>query len=264
MMLNKYYIKQFNITNSSFQEFIKTYFEDITKVDYIVGYLFIVENGKDILNIYLFKKRSVNFAFTPISLATFKNDWELFFVTKKLLFKNPPIEMWLDTKNNWCKKLANHISKKFGITYDEALSEVYNGIMICYNNVTVYMGNLNYIKHTIINNLLKDIRYEKKRLTLNNPMVISLDQSFELDSEDDAIKLNEIIAAPEDCSEESSSYRETLKQCKKLLSGKFTEREIDMILTIDQSLLPRPLYKRLWNWRNEYFIDKNIGDLYKQ
>ena len=166
--LNKYYIRQYIINDISFQEWKDNEYSKIKDDNIIIGYLFLNKEFKFVQNTLVFNVYLINrkyYTKGEINLDIIEHDWELFLSNnEKSVFKNTPIECWLDTKDNWCKKMASEVSRTFNIRYDEALSYVYYGIMMAYNRPNVYMGSLNYIKRAIYNTVLKDIRYNKKRI----------------------------------------------------------------------------------------------------
>ena len=184
------------------------------------------------LNLYLIKK--ANYQKPAISLDALKMSWELFLLSyenKKntYVYVNPPFEAWLDTKNNWCKKVATNLSRKFKMDFDEAVSNVYLSISKLYDKGTVYMGSLNYIQQSIYNDILMDIRYNKNRVNADSGLAISLNTPIGYDADGKEITIEDTLAEPEDISEDSLEYQSTLNCCKKLMADRFSPREIDQI-----------------------------------
>lgn len=257
---SKFYIKQFNISNTSFQDWINTEWNRIKDTQSMLGYLFANNGSNDILNLYLIDKSKYK---DSIPMEVFTDDWKLFLFNivkgqtgfKAAVFKNPPIELWLDTKDNWCKKLASRLSKQYDLTFEEALSHVYMSIMKCYNKGNIYMGNLNYITHSAVNNILMEIRHNKKRINQDSGLACSLHQTIGIDSTEDCeITLLDLIAAPDELTTELD-YQNALKKATQLLSQSFSQREIDQILSVTQvSHLPTNIYRRLLNWRSKHEV----------
>ena len=264
--LNKYYIKQYIINDISFQEWSQTNLSEILDKNKIIGYLFTTlepklnEAGK-ILNLFLIRKEYYDKP--SIAIEVLAKDWELFLFKSSnsnknytSVFRNPPIDQWLDTKNNWCKKIAGELSKTFQMSFTEALSDVYLGIMQCYNKSNVYMGNLNYIRKTIYSIVLMRLRSNKSRLNLDNIMVCSLNTLIGTDKDGNELTLIDIIPAEEDISEDSVDYQFTLAKIKQLLSDSFSPREIDQLITQRTVYLPVNLYRRLLTWRNKHSVEE--------
>ena len=188
--LNKYFIKQYIINEISYQDWLESNKTDVVDNNKVVGYLFTQQTIKGlsqarILNLYLIDKSKAR---QYVSLDDLQRDWQLFLLScdekdKVYLFRNPPIENWLDTKDNWCKKTANMISKQFVITYEEALSYVYMSVMKVYNKKIVYMGNLDYIRNTIINDIRMDLRYNRNRINQDSGLAVSSNTPIGYDKE---------------------------------------------------------------------------------
>jgi hypothetical protein len=235
--------------------------------DAIIGYIFNTKKVKNfaetpiVLNLYLIdKNKSYN---KSISEEKLGNAWELFFNKydncKKdyvAIFQNPPIENWLDTKDNWCKKIANEISRTFSWSFEEALSETYIAILKCYHKGNVYLGNLNYLKKSIYNSVLMTLRDNKKKVFCSTGKALSLDTPIGTDTENNELYLSDMIADEVEANEESLDYQFLLKNVKSLLSKTFSEREIDQILNYKTIYLPTSLYKRLCDWRKKHSVEE--------
>ena len=169
---------------------------------------------------------------------------------KKIVqFYNPPIENWLDTKEQWIKKTANKLANIFDKPYDEMLSHVHYAIVKAFSKDKVYVGNLGYIERSAYNEVLMDIRNNRNKLILNNAeRVCSLDEQFEMDGT--VHTFNEIIGE-DDPAFANEDFNETTEEIKRVLSYSFSEREIDQIIN-SQGQLPLPLYRRLLKWRKEH------------
>lgn len=267
MSKNKYYIKQYIINTISFQEWMEKDYQEIIKDNAIIGYLFSANNNikfvkaeePQILNLYCIKRKNYNGL--EVSKETLSNAWKLFLLKCqnetnkkfKMIFQNPPIEQWMDTKDNWCKKLAGKISQQFDKEFSEALSDVYYGVILCYLKPDVYMGSLTYIERAIINNILMEKRHNKI-----DKHIISLSTVIDNDGERE-ITLEDLLPEEEDISENSLSYQTTLEHVKKLMADTFSPREIDQIINQPVFALSRSLYVKLLRWRAKH----NIGELYE-
>lgn len=268
--INKYYIKQYVIT-SGFQEWLLTNYDQITENDKIIGYLFAeresaFKSTADILNLYLIKKEY--YAGDGVSEEELTKSWELFLstvnteldMTRRKVFKNPPIENWLDTKDNWCKKLANSLSNSYNIPYHEMLSDVYFGIMLCYTRGNIYMGSLNYIRRCVNNIVLMKLRALKHRVNQDSGLAVSMNTIIGKDNTEEDILLSDTIADKSDKSEESAEYNSVLNHCRKLLSDSFTDREIDQIISQRISYLPQNIQVKLLYWRKKHDISEVLSD----
>lgn len=257
--LDKYFIKQFIINEISFQNWFDNEFSKLKEDNIIIGYLFtkkttVFQENALIFNAYLINRKY--YTCGEIGMSIIKQDWELFFVNYKTVFKNPPIKNWLDTKDNWCKKMANKISKTFNIRYNEALSNVYYTIMLCYNKQDVYMGSLNYVSNSIYNNILMDIRFNKKRLNGDNGNTISLSTVLYTDSEGNKLTLEDIVPYVEPEPTDIYDYDKLNKIINKLLSDTFSAREIEQLKNQKVSFIPPSIYIRLLRWRKLHNINE--------
>lgn len=267
--INKFYIKQYILNNyNNFQEWSDMNYSNIHNKDAIIGYLFSVKEGNRlcetsyVLNLYLIKHEYYNGK--EITINDLKNAWELFFIkcktesshTKKNLFANPPVEQWIDTKENWCKKLATQLSKQFDKSYDDTLSEIYYNIVRCYNKGNVYMGNLGYLRKTVVNALLMEKRANKNKIIQDNGNAISLDTVIIQDSDDEETTLMDMLEIKEEMTEDSLEYKEIKEKVVSMLSDTFSLREIDQLINNKQLYLPRSLYSRLLRWRKKHSIEE--------
>lgn len=248
----------------------------ITNGHIIVGYLFTTKNGAfnelgHILNLYLINKKY--YRKDIITLEMLKTAYHTFLVkckeytdpnqyAKRNVFQNPPIEEWLRTKDNWCKKIAHKIMEFGSYTMLEAMSEIYNTIVRLYNKPHVYMGNLSYVQTAIFNDLKMSHRKEKVYITGNNENVMSLDAVIEVGKDSDAITLYEIIGI-EDSAHREQDYKDFENDCRELLRTEFSDREITQIFTQKAGYLPMNIYRRLLNWRanNKDLLDKLRGEI---
>lgn len=253
-MYNKMVSKDIDITEK-YQpyEWDESEFSKICNGKNVVGYLFI--SGK--LKLYLSNNKSRN-----ITIKDLKSDYDKFKVSEKPVYRNPPLPMWLETKDNWCKKIANKLALKYNLHFENVLSEVYLSICKCYKK-GVYLGNLGYIERAIINNLLCSIRYDKNRLYDKNILLISLDMNIG-DSEDGSLTLCDILPSDEDPFKEIE-YKQLENALIKELSVMFSTREIEQIINCERvKYLPVSVYRRLLRFRKKcplsLFMKKYIGE----
>lgn len=175
---------------------------------------------------------------------------------KSILFRNPPIKEWLDTKENWAKKTAIILSKTYNKPMDECLSIVYYVIMVCYNNDNVYMGSLNYITTAAHNEIKKEFEFMRNRLTGSNPMAINLDASpsdFNGSLEDTVDSFHELIGK-DDPFYEGMEFEQMRDLVMKDLRKEFSEREIDQIFSRPE-YLPNSVYRKLLKWRKTHKLE---------
>ena len=239
---SKYYIEQYIINKYSkddFEQFVKDT-EETRKNNAIVGYHFMVKEPAYVLNLYLIDRE--HYRGPQIFLSVLKLDWESFFVNKQPVFINPPIELWLNTKMNWCKKLANRLSKQYNKSYEECLSEVYLAVMKCYSKNTVYMGNLLYIEKAAHSNMLTNCRKEKREVE-----TVSLETIVTTSSDGEQLTIADMVA--DENEQNTIDYKLLLDKVIKVLSKSFSEREIETLLKFQGYELPRNLYRRLLKWR---------------
>lgn len=167
-------------------------------------------------------------------------------------WQNPPLDMWLATKNEWVIKKSYKYAKQFNITVPETMSFIYEAIINCYTKG--YVGNLNYVERAIVNTILMDFRYNKNYNTLQ-ALSISLDDTIEnsLVGQDSPASLAEAIGEEDKGYEDNEFEYVKEKLCKKLESY-FSKREIEQIIASDgkRALLPLSLYRKLLRWREKH------------
>ena len=263
---HKFYIKQFIINNISCQEWMDRYYSDITKNTAIIGYLFSVKEGDTInsearvLNLYLIDRNYYNGQ--EVTMNNLTQSWELFLLKSnteknhknKNVFLNPPIQQWLDSKNNWCKKVASQLSKQYNWEFDEMLSEVYYAIMYCYSKGTVYMGNLGYIKTAINNFVLMSIRRNKTRVNQDSGLALSLNTIMTEDSDDESLTLMDMLESNE-VIDANVEYNELKTKVMVALKKHFSDKEIDQLFNTKPVLLPMGLYRRLLHFRHTHKLE---------
>lgn len=263
--LNKFYIKQLILNeNHMFQEEVKK-ISEISEKDAIIGYIFYRQNNKFgssnyILNLYLINRSQ--YSGEEVTTNELLKAWDIFLIVlstesnkrKQIVFKNPPIKEWLDTKDNWCKKMANKMANQFKMSYEEMLSNVYMSIMKAYNKKFIYMGNLDYLSLCILNDMKMNLRYNRNRINQDSDRAISLD-TIVVESDGHKLTIADIIPAEPDMSEDSIEYKDFKRHVINILSKDFSDREIDMILNCNKALfLPRGLYNRLLHWRHNHSV----------
>lgn len=268
---HKFYIEQYIINQMSFQEWQEQQYSKIVEDNAIIGYMFSTKEGNmiydeiEVLNIYLIDRKYYNGQ--EVTIDNLTNAWRLFkFKTlnesshkDKIIFLNPPIQQWLDSKDNWCKKVASQISKQYNWSFDEALSEVYYTIMHCYSKGTVYMGNLGYIRTAINNSVLMSIRMNKNRINQDSGLAVSLDAPITAESDDEELTLLDMITG-DDTEMKELEYKQLKERITELLSKDFSKREIDQLFNNKPIFLPKSLYTRLIKWRANH----KESDLYDE
>ena len=229
-------------------------YKSITYNEAVIRY-FMKQDGEQMkMNIYLItEKQSKGNIVTKNDLKLAYAQWLInmrYNQNKKLVqFRNPPIENWLDTKEQWIKKTANKLSRTFNKPYDEMLSHVHYAIVKAFNKDGVYVGNLGYIERSAYNEVLMDIRNNRNKLIIDNTeKVSSLDEQFEIDGT--VHTLNDLYGE-EDKGIAEMEFNETAEEIKKALSYTFSDREIDQIIN-SQGQLPLNLYRRLLTWRKTH------------
>lgn len=221
----------------------------------VVGYMLRIHNENFGIVLYSILEKYLSSKDSIISLQTLQNAFEQWLESLQedpgsVVFRNPPIEEWLDSKDNWLKKVSGNLAKTYNRTYDECLSELYYVIMTCYNKQTVYLGSLNYIVTTAHNAIKKEYNYMKNRLTGSHPLAIHLDASpsdFNASLEDSVESFHELIGEL-DPSFEQLEFEELREAILKDMSSEFSPREIDQILNYN-NFLPDQLYRKLLRWR---------------
>lgn len=233
--------------------------KELTHNEEVIGYFMKRTNTQDTINLYTLpikycpttalKLETLLMAYSQWLLAMrYNNDNTI------VKFHNPPIQNWLDTKEQWVKKTANRLSKIFNKPYDEMLSHVHYAIIKAFAKDSAYVGNLGYIERSAYNEVLMDIRNNRNKLILENEKVTSLDESFEIDGTSHT--LNEIVGE-DDPAYAEGEFEEIKNEIIKVLSYTFSPREIDQIINSQGQLqLPIGLYRRLLKWRKTH----NRGD----
>lgn len=269
---SKYFIEQLIISEDNTPDkWTMNEFNLFTKKNACIGFLFSVKKGVKfgpdvkVLNLYLINPEYIVDANNdPIELSFIVAQWFKFLdnlsnndVKHKMVFRNPPIKYWLDTKENWCKKQADYVTKKYGWRFDDALSEVYYTVMDLFQKGHVYMGNLGYISNSVANNVKMNHRYNKNRLNGSNPLVISGDQTYEeyCGKESNLCSLWDQIGK-EDDHVIQDRYEQFEKDLRALMLQDFSNREIDQIFTQTAGYLPMNLYRRLLKWRKQHPINE--------
>lgn len=253
---SKYTIKQFILNDDTNSQGI---WDEITKCislkdEAIIGYHFnsMITKGvvARIINLYVIDRG--HYSGLEVSKESLCSAWELFLSNPtEMKFQNPPLTAWFDTKINWCKKLAYKISDEYQEPADEILSLIYFTITKLYNRSSVYLGNLGYIETSVYNELRMAFRRRKRE-----PLTLSLD---EIISDDDSLRLEDMVPFDDTMSDETLEYRELLTKAISLLETVFSPREIDSILNGPQNCLPRQTYLKLAKFRK----DHEPSELYK-
>jgi len=235
----------------------------ITNRHSIVGYLLktvkINTESHSVLNIYVIKPELVSENDKVINAQLLRNvfmQWleSLIEDPKSYMFRNPPLDKWLETKQNWIKKVTGKLASSYNKTYDDCLSSLYTTILHCYNKSDIYIGNLHYLVVAANNRLKVEYRYMLNRLSGEHPNAIHLDacpSDFNGGLENSVSSLHEIIGGAEDPYIRDDRNREMMEAIKADLREEFSEREIDQIVNAP-GYLPNSLYRKLLKWRRTH------------
>jgi hypothetical protein len=234
----------------------------------LVGYLLSNKQKAMSLNLYLLPRNSfyegtleaIQLTHQALKIAYLQ--WLEVLVTNpnSFQFRNPPLDLWLDTRLNWINALCVKIHNKYGTDISEALSTAYMTILKLYNKGNVYIGNLHYLKIAIFTAIKKEHHYMKNRLTGAHPNAIHLDATpgeFTHSIENDITSFHEIITAPTWETEEEQRYQEIWENLKEDLKEEFSEREIEQICK-GSEYMSTSLYRRLLKWRNSHDLDEYL------
>lgn len=246
LMREKYYKKQIEILDNID---LKAELEQLGN-EKIVGYLFYCKaNGEKLLNLYLNEKDNIVDKQEIVdNLSVFKN-------SNNAVFKNPPLEIWLENKESWCKNLARNLANKFNLDYEEVLSEVYFNVVKLYKK-NKFLDNLGYTQMSVKNSVLNKIRSDKVRLTSDNSAVLSLDSVIP-NCEDNNITLAQVIEDTNCVSpERNAEFLSVKNSIFKTLEKSFTKQEIEQITTCKVRELPSGLFNRLARWRKRNTLEK--------
>lgn len=235
----------------------------LTNNQTVVGYILKNESKtttpQPVLNLYTINSNHLSEPDKIISALTLKNvflQWleSLVEDSKSYMFRNPPLEEWLETKQNWIKKLTAKLALSYNKTYDDCLSTLHMTILHCYNKADIYLGNLHYIVVAVNNNLKLEYRYMLNRLHGNHPDAVHLDavpSDFNAALDDSISSLHEIIAGVEDPYFKDERSEDRRKSILDDLREEFSEREIDQIVNMP-GYLPMSLYRKLLKWRKTH------------
>ena len=271
--IHKYFIESLIINSENDpMQWTSDDWERVTKGHSVIGYLFCTKAVKfgiygKTLNLYLINKKhhcnsevnskDIYFAASEFYNLCMKYPDEKDY-TKRMVFKNPPIEEWLATKDNWISKTTKELSESWEMSYDEVLSIVYSTIVEFFHKGTIYMGNLNYIYKGIVNNLRLKERYDKNRLYGDN--VISGESARYIDKDGNIESWFDTIGE-DDPAHIERDYRDLVDDIKRAMRKDFSEREVEQIFTVSNvGYLPRNLYIRLLKWRSKHNV-KEFYDL---
>lgn len=232
----------------------------------VVGYLLKNRGSSNLplptLNLYVIKADSLSDLTKIISLTTLKSIYQQWVESliedpKPYMFRNPPLEEWLETKQNWVKKITNQLAQSYGMSYDDCRSLIYNSILNCYNKGNIYLGNLHYLTVVVHNAVKLEHRYMLNRLHGGHPDAIHLDATpsdFNAALDDSISSLHEIVGGPTDADREEARLNEIADDMMEDLRKDFSEREIDQIINTP-GFLPMPLYRKLLKWRKTHKLE---------
>lgn len=219
--------------------------------DAILGYIFSYKDKGLTLDLYISKLSKEGLSESSIIEDYYKFCKETNLKSLRI-FKNPDINEWIITKDNWCRSMARLMSKKYGLEFEEALSNIYFTISCLYNKNTVYMGNLKYISKAIESNIQKNYYANRNKLTLDNINVKSLYTTLNAGDDDKLLTLEDVLGK-EDNYYAESDFADTLEEIKASLRLVLSNREIEQILNLNGTgFLPKSTYNRLLEWRKKH------------
>ena len=248
-----------------------TKLSQLTNNQVIIGYILkpikLESNLQSLLNLYVIDEDSLSDSDKVIDLQFLKNvfaQWLESLVEDPIcyMFRNPPLDKWLETKENWIKKVTGKLSVAYHTTYDDCLSSLYTTILYCYHKENVYIGNLHYLIVSANNRLKVEHRFMRNRLYGGHPNAIHLDalpSDFNGALENSISSLHEVIGGEEDSSIQKEKNLEIFDAIKTDLLNDFSEREIDQIIN-SPSYLPNTLYRKLLKWRKTHKREDYYGD----
>ncbi len=239
--------------------------EDNTVVGYLLSNRLTGSKAGMSLNLYLLPPSSLyvdnltTIRLTHTDLRTAFLQWLEVLISNpgSFQFRNPPLDLWLDTRLNWINALCIKVHNKYGTDIGEALSSAYMTILKLYNKGNVYIGNLYYLEIAIYTAIKKEHYYMKNRLTGKHPDAIHLDATpgeFSKSIDNDVSSFHEIITAPDWDTEEEKRYNEIWEHMKEDMKEEFSEREIEQICK-GSAYMSMPLYRRLLKWRATHSIE---------
>lgn len=224
----------------------------------VIGYAFIPKEDKFnerslIINLYTIGESSVA-AQDEITLDEIKTAFQEWLLKldknkKAYYWRNPPLELWLDTKREWLTKQCYRFAKQYSLSYDEVLSHAYCAIIKCYNRG--YIGSLNYVQKAVNNEILMSFRQSRRDANCI-PSNVSIDTIIE--HEEDSDTPMSAILGQVDERYDDYDFEKVKQQILSVLRFVFSDREIEQILNCDgkASLLPRSLYVKLNRWRSTH------------
>ena len=222
----------------------------------VIGYLFKQNEEKfgvnsDILNLYVIPNCRQSDEIIIGDLKRHYTEWFLKRAEKPnaRLYKNPPLEEWLNTKAEWINKVVHRYANQFEKDFNDILSIAYTAIIKCHK--TAYIGNLNYVAKAIYCEICLDLRYNKNKITCDSPNTISLDSIIDCDEG------SPIVAATlgeDDARYNELEFEQIKQEILSTLKYTFSDREIEQILNADGVMmrLPNTLYRRLLRWREKH------------
>lgn len=243
----------------------ETTYHSIIGDNTVVGYLLYTKGANMNINLYLLLPNSVCelslslIQLTQIELRTAFLQWleTLTIIPHSFQFRNPPLDLWLETRSNWINAMCVKVHQKYGTDINDALSSAYMTILKLYSKGNVYIGNLHYLEIAIYTTIKKEYHYMRNRLTGKHPDAIHLDAApgdFNLSLENDVSSFHEIITAPSWETEEEQRYNEIWENMKEDMKADFSEREIEQICK-GSAFMTMPLYRRLLQWRKTHKME---------
>jgi|LGOV01.1.fsa_nt_gb hypothetical protein len=231
------------------------------KGEVVIGYLFkSIKSQFDtwtrVLNLYTISEEYLTNKRKVIPLCTIQNTFLQWLESlaedeHSKMFRNPPVKEWMDTKDNWIKKLSHKLSLKYKKPFEDCRSSVYYTIMKCYSKGHVYMGNLSYVSKAAENDIKLDYRFMTNRLTINHPAVVSFEQHTGGNKDGtDELKIIDLVGTVDPYHKESD-FEELKADIIKDLRHVFSPREIDQIINA-RGYISMTIYRKLLKWQKAH------------
>lgn len=255
---HQYQIVQFILTPENNPSlWTDKYLNERLNGEIVIGFLFKREEAKfglsvDKLNLYTIDPQyntGETYDATRLRTAFIQFCMDVVEHPRNIIFRNPPIKNWLDTKENWIMKITGELSQTYNREFNEVWSVVNKAILQAFEKPHVYVGNLGYIRKAALNEVLMLHRYEQSRMLDSHKNAISLDTEISVDD-------GQIIAFHELIGRLDPTVKTMDFECMKQdiiddLSLDFSPREIDMIINMPL-FLSMNIYRRLNKWRKTH------------
>ena len=261
--MEKMYIKTIQLTlENNPTTWDESQFNNATDNNPIVGYLLSNKSGDKLsLNLYLLPPHclyedsldSIQITYSQLKIVFLQWIEQLILTPHSFQFRNPPLDLWLETRLNWINSLCVKIHHRYGTDVSEALSTAYMTILKLHRKGNIYIGNLHYLSIAIHTAIKAEHAYMRNRLTGAHPDAIHLDASpgeFNLAIDNDVTSFHEIITVYDWEADIEKRAHEIYELLEEDLAEEFTPREIDLIKR-GPAFMTKPLYNKLLKWQKE-------------